>query len=82
MKNLLSGGLALVALAACSGTGASLSPEACASAQKGVAIAEAEIAAYPDQSNVPAWLTTNLATAKAALPLLCPEPTTVVVKAD
>ena len=71
---LILGALAL-ALAACTP-----SPDACASAQKGVAVAEATVAAYPDPEDIPAVLTDNLATAKAALPLFCPAPTTVVVQ--
>lgn len=74
---LLAGGLAL-ALSAC--TGGVVSPEACANAQKAVAIAEAAIAAYPDQANIPPAALTALAVAKADLPLFCPTPTTVIVK--
>lgn len=43
-------------------------------------MAEATVAAYPDPEDIPAVLTDNLATAKAALPLFCPAPTTVVVQ--
>lgn len=73
---ILAGALALV-LSACAGGSTS---DACATAQKAVALAEASIAAYPDPASIPAALTDNLATAKAALPLFCPAPATVVVK--
>lgn len=76
--SLLAGGLALVALSACSN--GVVSPEACANAQTAIAAAEAAIAVYPDQENIPPVLLTALAVAKAEKPILCPAPVTVLVK--
>ena len=67
---LTAGALALASLAACTGNPG---PDACEKAAAGVALAEASIAAWPDPAAIPAELTDNLATAKAVLPVVCPE---------
>jgi hypothetical protein len=75
MKYLALGALALT-IAACSGAPGG---DRCSSAQTALATAQAAIAAYPDPTKVPAQLLVALEVAKAAMPILCPAPTVVLV---
>jgi hypothetical protein len=74
MRALLIGAAAL-SLAACADGKLGLSPEACATAQKALALAEVGAAQFPDSAEYAA----ALEMAKAQMPLLCPAPTVVMV---
>jgi hypothetical protein len=74
MKYLILGASAL-ALSACA---VGINADNCANAQKAMALAEAAVVAFP--GNVE--MANALAQAKAALPLFCPAPVTIVVPAE